>query len=103
VQLTEADRSDYDIWAVDSDLVAETYVEALASSYQFTSKFDDANDAYSCSVSSWDANKSDAGIIYTGRARTPADALQKCLYVLSRKLNWDMWNGSVKTGFHDAF
>lgn len=103
VTLTEEDRADFEGWQGIDNLLAETYVEALAGGYQFTTKFDTGNDAYACSVSTWDSNMSDAGIIYTGRSGAPDLALSKCLYVLSRKLNWDLSNGYVKRGFTDAF
>lgn len=103
VPLTEADRDDYQVWSSDRDLLDTAYVEALADGYQFTTKFDAGNDIYMVSVSTWDRNKTDAGIIYTGRSDNPASALAKCLFVLARKLNWDLSNGYVKRGFEDAF
>lgn len=103
VTLTEADRSEFEVWEADGDIQSETYVEALADGYQFTTKFDAGNDVYMCSVSSWDRNKVDAGIIYTGRSSSPGVALAECLFVLARKLNWDLSNGYVKKGFMDAF
>lgn len=103
VTLTEEDRSDFEGWASDNDLFQETYIEALVSGYQFTTKFDAGSDCYMVSVSSWDRSKTDAGIIYTGRANLPYLALTKCLYVLSRKLSWDLANGYVKRAFKDAF
>lgn len=103
VTLTEEDREDFHVWADDRDLLDETYIEALAEGYQFTSKFDAGGDVYMVSVSTWDRNKADAGIIYTGRSDSPAIALAKCLFVLARKLNWDLANGYVKRGFQDAF
>ena len=101
--LTEEDREKFEVWSADADLLDETYVEALADGYQFTTKFDAANDTYLCSVSTWDVNKSDAGIIYTGRSSSPAVALSKTLFVLSQKLDWDLANGYVKKGNVDAF
>ena len=103
VTLTEEDRSDFEVWSNDRDLLDTAYIEALAESYQFTTKFDTGNDVYMVSVSTWSRDKSDAGIIYTGRSDSPATALAKCLFVLARKLNWDLANGYVKRGFVDAF
>lgn len=103
ITLTEEDRVQFESWAADDDIFQETYVEALADGYQFTSKFDIGNDSYSCSVSTWDRSKPDAGIIYTGRSGVHNVALLKCLFVLSVKLNWDLSNGHVKRGFLDAF
>lgn len=103
VTLTEEDRADFEGWSSDGDILAEAYIEALADGYQFTTKFDTTNDAYMVSVSTWDRSKADAGIIYTGRSSSPQVALSKCVYVLSRKLNWDLANGYVKRGFTDAF
>jgi len=103
VTLTEEDRSDFEVWSHDRDLLDETYIEALADGYQFTSKFDAGGDVYMVSVSTWDRDKADAGIIYTGRSDNPAVALAKCLFVLARKLDWDLSNGYVKRGYQDAF
>lgn len=103
VTLTEEDRNDFEVWAMDGDLLAETYVEALADGYQFTTKFDSGAGAYACSISTWDRNSSDAGIIYTGRSSSPGVAQSKCLFVLARKLDWNLANGYVKRGFQDAF
>lgn len=103
VTLTEEDRSDFEVWSSDNDLQSETYIEALADGYQFTTKFDVGGDVYMVSISTWDRNKADAGIIYTGRSDNPATALAKCLFVLARKLDWDLSNGYVKRGFQDAF
>jgi hypothetical protein len=103
IALTEEDRGDFEVWEADSDLQQETFVEALSDGYQFTTKFDAGNDVYMCSVSSWDRNKVDAGIIYTARSDSPRMALAKCVFVLARKLNWDLSNGYVKRGNLDAF
>jgi len=103
VTLTEEDRSDFESWSDDRDLLDTAYIEALADGYQFTTKFDKRGDVYMVSVSTWDRGKSDAGIIYTGRSDDPTIALAKSLFVLARKLNWDLANGYVKRGFQDAF
>lgn len=103
VTLTEEDRADFEAWSNDRDLLDTAYIEALADGYQFTTKFDAGNDVYMVSVSTWDRSKADAGIIYTGRSDNPATALAKSLFVLARKLNWDLANGYVKRGFTDAF
>jgi hypothetical protein len=103
VTLTEEDRSDFESWSNDRDLLDTAYIEALAEGYQFTTKLDAGGDVYMVSVSTWDRKKSDAGIIYTGRSDSPSVALAKCLFVLARKLNWDLANGYVKRGFTDAF
>jgi hypothetical protein len=103
ITLTEQDKEDFTAWRSDPQLWDEAYIEALASGYQLTIKFDQANDCYSCSISCWDVSHDDAGIIYTGRADLPFSAVEKCIYVLTRKLAWSLANGFVKRQNRDAF
>jgi hypothetical protein len=103
ITLTEKDKEDFTAWRNDPQLWDEAYLETLASGYQLTLKYDPANDAYSCSISCWDASHEDAGIIYTGRSDLPFGAVEKCIYVLTRKLAWSLSNGYVKHQRTDAF
>jgi len=103
VTLTDEDKIDYEAWLGQGDLPEEAYHDALAEGYQFTIKFDSQGDCFQCAVSRWDVGADDAGIIYTGRSSSPRTAMQKAVYVLSRKLNWSLWNGRVAGGPRDAF
>lgn len=103
ITLTEQDKVDFEGWLSQGDIAQEAYVEALCDGYQFSNKFDAANDTFSCSVSRWDVGAPDAGIIYTARAADIGRAVEKAVYVLSRKLNWDLANGYVKRAYTDAF
>jgi hypothetical protein len=101
--LTEEDREDFVGWVESDGLFDETLLEALSVGYQFSIKQDTSNDAIICSVSRWDETCEDAGIIYTARSSEYTRALEKCVYVLSRKLNWSLSNGLVKGHRGDAF
>jgi len=101
--LTAEDKVDYEVWSSDSDLVNEDWLSALHLGYQFSIKDDPGNDAFLCSVSCWRPGKSDAGLIYTARSHSPYPALVKAVYVVSRKLAYDLSNGYVKRAALDAF
>ena len=101
--LTEEDGIDFTAWLGQGDIAQEAYVEALIDGYQFSLKYDTANDTFICSVSNWDVGAKDAGIIYSARAADIGRATEKAVYVLSRKMNWDLSNGYVKHQLKDAF
>jgi len=103
ITLTEEDGIDFEAWLGQGGLADESYLEALLAGYQFTLKHDGTNDSFMCSVSSWDVSAHDAGIIYTGRAAESGRAVQKAVYVLTRKLDWNLANGYVKRQQQDAF
>lgn len=103
VTLTEADKDDFVAWCAESDLTAECYLDSLERGYQYTIKFDEASDGYSCSVSRWLETAPDAGIIYTGRSDNVEVSRLKAVYVLTRKLDGNLANGYVKRQYQDAF
>lgn len=103
VTLTEKDRTEYESWVSDSEIVSETYLDALDKGYQFTTKFNLEDDCYMCSISNWNSAAEDSGVIYTGRTSEPATCLLKALFVWDRKLARNLNNGNVKNVMRDAF
>jgi len=103
VTLTDADKPDFEGWNVDGVFPLEAFLDALELGYQFTTKFDAENECFSCSVSSWNKSRDDAGIIYTARSDDPEKARLKAIYVWDRKLARNLWNGHVKGQRRDAF
>jgi hypothetical protein len=103
ITLAENDKNDFTAWEADADIVSEAYLSTLELGYQFTIKFDKRNEVYLCSVSQWSLSRSDAGLIYTARSDTPNKALLKAVYVVGRKLAYDLRNGYVNNKVQDAF
>ena len=103
ITLTAEDGIDFEAWLGQGGLFDEAYVEALLAGYQFTLKHDSQNDTFMCSVSTWDVSAHDAGIIYTARAAETGRAVQKAIYVLTRKFDWNLANGYVNHRWQDAF
>lgn len=101
--LTTEDKADYDAWCVADDLVEEGYLSALELGYQFSNKFDQATEAFICTVSQFRVGKPDSGLLYTARSSHPYSALTKAIYVVSRKLALNLANGYVSRPYRDAF
>jgi len=103
ISLTEKDKPDFEGWSRETDIVADHYLASLEQGYQYTVKADLSHDAYMCSVSQWTVGRPDAGLIYTARSDTPDAALLKAIYVVARKLAFNLGNGYVKQFPYDAF
>jgi len=103
ITLVEEDREDYISYVGEADLLAESYMDALDLGYQFSTKYDAENNCYCCSISNWNIQANDSGVIYTARASNPAAALDKAVYVWDRKLARNLNNGAVKGTRQDAF
>lgn len=101
--LTEKDKADYESWSVDADLVSDGYLSALDLGYQFSIKLEQGKETYMCTVSQFNAGKPDSGLIYTARSNSPDGALLKGIYVVSRKMAYNLGNGYVKRQYLDAF
>jgi len=103
ITLTEDDKTDFDAWELENDVVSEEYFSALELGYQFTIKSDLEHQSFICSVSNWQVGRPDAGIIYTARASSPERALVKAIYVTCRKFAFNLANGFVNRTQRDAF
>jgi len=103
VVLTEEDRSEYESWVSDAEVVAEAMLDAFDQGYQLTTKFDVENDCYSSSISNWHISAKDSGVIYTGRSSEFNASMLKAIFVWDRKLARDLNNGAVKNARRDAF
>ena len=103
VTLTEEDREDFESWFNQQDIVVDAYLDAFDKGYQLTLKFDFENDCYNCSISTWNVEAEDSGVIYTAKSGTVEGATWKAIYVWSRKLAGNLNNGVVKGARKDAF
>lgn len=101
--LTSDDKGDYEAWSQESDVVEEQYLSALELGYQFSIKYDLASEAFICSCSQFRLARPDSGLIYTARSAHPFSALHKAVYVVSRKLAFNLANGYVARPNKDAF
>lgn len=101
--LTTEDKADYDAWCLQSDVIEEAYLSALELGYQFSNKFDQATEAFICTVSQFRTGKPDSGLLYTARSNHPYSALTKAIYVVARKLALNLANGYVSRPHRDAF
>lgn len=101
--LTPEDKTDYDAWCSEDDVVEEAYLSALENGYQFSNKFDSATEAFICTVSQFRTGKPDSGLLYTARSSHPYSALTKAVYVVTRKLAFNLANGYVARPYRDAF
>ena len=103
ITLTSDDKDDYEAWSNESDVVEEQYLSALELGYQFSIKYDLASEAFLCSASQFRIGRPDAGLIYSARSNHPFAALHKAVYVVSRKLAFNLANGYVSRPNRDAF
>lgn len=103
ITLTAENAEDFKGWFAESDVAADAYLDALELGYQFTLKLDKESDTFMCSLSNWNPESQDAGIIYTGRSGSVEGALWKSVYVWDRVLNRNLSNGYVKKAHQDAF
>lgn len=103
VTLTEEDGEDFKSWFAQQDIVVDAYLDAFDSGYQLTLKFDHENECYNCSISNWNVEAQDSGVIYTARSSSVEGATWKAIYVWSRKLAGNLNNGVVKGSRRDAF
>ncbi len=103
ITLTEADKADFDGWASQADVVEDAYLSALELGYQYSNKFDKTTNAFICTVSCWNVSRPDAGLLYTARSSHPFKALEKAVYVSTRKLALNLANGYVMRANRDAF
>jgi len=103
VTLTDEDKDDYDSWFAHSDTVSDDYLDAFEKGYQLTLKFDHENDCYNCSISNWNVECEDSGVIYTAKSGSVDGAIWKAVYVWARKLSGNLNNGVVKGARRDAF
>jgi len=103
ITLTEEDALDFKGWFEQADVVADDYLDAFDKGYQLTLKFDSENECYNCSISNWNVEAEDSGVIYTAKSGTIEGATWKAIYVWSRKLGRNLNNGAVKGTRRDAF
>jgi len=101
--LTEKDKEDFTLWSGDNDVVDDAYFSSLELGYQFSIKQEPGKGGFMCSVSQFTVDRPDSGLIYTARSSTPAGALLKGIYVVSRKMAFDLTNGFVNRKNLDAF
>lgn len=103
ITLTAEDKADYENWSQESDIVEEHYLSALEQGYQFSIKYDLGSEAFVCSCSQFTPDRPDSGLIYTARSSHPFAALHKAIYVISRRLAFNLANGFVSRPNRDAF
>ena len=103
ITLTTEDAEDFKGWFDNSEIVADDYLDAFDQGYQLTLKFDPANECYNCSISNWNVDAPDSGVIYTAKSGTVEGAQWKAIYVWARKLERNLNNGAVKGTRQDAF
>jgi hypothetical protein len=103
ITLTPEDAEDFKGWFDNQEIVADAYLDAFDQGYQFTLKFDSANECYNCSISNWNVDAPDSGVIYTAKSGTVEGAQWKAVYVWDRKLERNLNNGAVKGTRQDAF
>jgi hypothetical protein len=103
ITLTAEDAEDFQGWFNESEIVADAYLDAFDKGYQLTLKFDPTNECYNCSISNWNVDAPDSGVIYTAKSGTVEGAQWKAIYVWDRKLDRNLNNGAVKGTRVDAF
>lgn len=101
--LTDKDKEDYEGWIAEDGISAEGYYASLEQGYVFSIKQDTQNNSYMCSVSQFNVGRPDSGCIYTARSDNPDSALLKAIYVVSRKMAFDISQGYVNRRPADAF